>query len=547
MSKILIDSMPLTFSLVEDEGKTGKLVARGQFACVDRPTENKRLYKRSLWEREIKRTSESMQDRRVLGELDHPADGRTKLVRVSHLMTSLNIDGDEVIGEAEIMDTPNGRILKAILQAGAKVGVSSRGFGTTKTIAGGIEEVQEDFRLDTFDFVADPATKTAYPQIFAEEREKIPEDGMELTLESLKRDYPGLVEALSKEAQAAVLTESSEKHGKVINEAVTAAEERTEKRLRERFSTDLRRHIEKVDEAAREKALSEALSDPNVAGAKQILERIATIIAPFGVPMDQQKVIAEKDDRIAKLEASLAERELEVQAARAETAEFKKVATEAAYRLHLERMVAEDDARDTIIKLVGSLSQYKSPDEIAEKVDAIRGTLTAVVEKQEQKTESVKIDIDGRLTEMEQRLQAAEKRAKVAEERESQANARAEKAVTLAETMQIQMYVESVVSGHEDADTLRKLCESAESTEEVDAIVTEHAGRKPQRRLDEDEAARIRARVSKGRERSLEEDTHGKNGGGDNKSKDAGGNPLAEFGMTEDQFDTFAGTRKLRS
>jgi len=336
MSKqILIDAMPLTFTLEEAEGKSGKLVARGQFARVDRPTENKRLYKRSLWEREIGRTSESMKERRVLGELDHPADGRTKLVRASHLMTNLRIEGDEVIGEAEIMDTPNGRILKAILQAGAKVGVSSRGFGTTKTIAGGIEEVQEDFRLDTFDFVADPATKTAYPQIFAEEREKIPEDEMELTLESLKRDYPGLVEALSREVKSAALTESSEEHGKAINEAVAAAEERTEKRLRERFSADLRRHLEQIDSASRERAISEALSDPNVAGAKQILERVATLIAPFGVPMDQQRAIAEKDEQIAKLEGALAERELEVQAARAETAEFRKVAMEAAFRLHL--------------------------------------------------------------------------------------------------------------------------------------------------------------------------------------------------------------------
>ena len=184
MAGILIDTIPLTFTLEEskDPAKKGKVIARGEFARSDRATENKRFYHEHLWKREIGRLAEAMRDRRNFGELDHPADGRTKLQRVSHLLTNLKVEGNSVVGEAEVLDTPNGRILKTIMEADAKVGVSSRGYGSTKTNAEGLEEVQEDFRLDTFDFVADPATKTAYPQVFHEERQRIPEDDMGMTM-----------------------------------------------------------------------------------------------------------------------------------------------------------------------------------------------------------------------------------------------------------------------------------------------------------------------------------------------------------------------------
>jgi hypothetical protein len=202
MAELLIDTMPLTFTLEEATDRPGKYIFRGQFARSDKATDNKRLYREHLWRREIGRIGEAMSRRGVYGELDHPADGRTRLARVSHLLTKLSVKGTEVIGEAEILDTPNGRIMKVLADAKASVGVSSRGFGSVKTIADGVQEVQEDFRLDTFDFVADPATKTAYPKLFKEERERIEEANVELTLDILKRDYPGLVEEMTRESGA---------------------------------------------------------------------------------------------------------------------------------------------------------------------------------------------------------------------------------------------------------------------------------------------------------------------------------------------------------
>lgn len=548
MPEILIDSMPFEFTLTESKETPGKYVVRGQFARSDKPTENKRLYGPHLWEREIGRLSEALKGRMVMGELDHPADGRTKLQRVSHILTDLQAEGGEIKGAAELLDTPNGRIAKAILDANGKIGVSSRGFGTTKTVANGVQEVQEDFVLHTFDFVADPAMKTAYPQVFHEESQKIPEDDMELTLEDLKRDYPGLVEALSGEAKVAALTEADEAHGRSLNEAVNEAEERTEARLREQFSGELRRALEHVEEAATEKAQSEALSDPKVAQAKVVLEQIARVIAPFGVPMDMQGTLDAKDEEIAKLKGLVAERELEVQAAKREASELKAVATEAAFQLHLERLVAEDEARDTIIKLVGSAAQYGSVEEIEAKVEAARSELTRAKEEEHAKAEERDAETTAKLEELEGRIKAAEEKAEEAEAEKAKANERTRKALKVAEEMQLALHIENRIGSHPGADDLRTLCESASTADEVDSIIAGYDKRHPEPpQLDEEQAARIRSHVARGQERDMHEDTHGHPEGSNGKSNGADHqvDPLADLGLTEEQFDEFAGTKGL--
>ena len=147
MKSLLIDAMPITLSLVEgDDGD--KVVARGEFARCDVPTQNGRKYSRALYEREVAKLQDAIKRRRMFGELDHPADGKTMLQRVSHIVTKLEVaDDGRVIGEAEILDTPTGKTLKAILAAGAEAGVSSRGFGSTKSLKDGTTEVGDDFVL----------------------------------------------------------------------------------------------------------------------------------------------------------------------------------------------------------------------------------------------------------------------------------------------------------------------------------------------------------------------------------------------------------------
>lgn len=165
---LLVDTTPLSITLEEANGGK-KLIARGEFARSDTPTANKRLYRRSLWEREVSKLQKRIEERRVFGEADHPADGKTSINRISHVLTNLYIDEDGIlIGEAEILPTERGKNLEAILKSGCKLGVSSRGTGTLKSLKTGIDEVQEDYSLNTFDFVVDPANVTSYPDIVSE-------------------------------------------------------------------------------------------------------------------------------------------------------------------------------------------------------------------------------------------------------------------------------------------------------------------------------------------------------------------------------------------
>jgi len=531
MAEILIDTIPLTFSLEEskDPAKKGKVIARGEFARSDKATENKRLYREHLWRREIGRMTEGMRDRKVMGECDHPADGRTRLQRVSHLLTDLRIEGNSVVGEAEVLDTPNGRILKTIMEAGAKVGVSSRGYGSTKTNAEGLEEVQEDFRLDTFDFVADPATKTAYPQVFHEERQRIPEDDMGLTLEEMKKNYPGLVEELTKES-------------------VGSIEERVESRMKDKFATELCHQIEQVTEAVEHRIRSEMLSDPEVAGATQILERIASMVHSFGSPIEHHKELEEKENEIKRLKDELTDRELEVEAAKAEGTELGRLAKEAAYRLHMERKLADEKAREAIIRIVGDVMQYESTDALDKRIDAVKGELSSAKDEHIGEEDEAKEKLASKMSELEARLEKAEKRADKATSAMEEANERTRRALDVAEKAQVEGFVEGIAANHPNGDQLVVLCENAGSVEEARRIVAGYEARRPRRTIDEDEAQRIRARVQhKGRERSLEEDTFGTR---INKNRNNGRtSPVKGIGveLSEAEFDKLAGTGGLES
>jgi len=523
MAALLIDTIPLAFQLEEskEKGKLGKVVARGPYARSDKATENKRLYRKHLWEREIGRLRENMANRRCFGELDHPADGRTKLQRVSHLLTGLNVEGNEVIGESEILDTPNGRILKTIMEAKAQVGVSSRGYGSTKTLADGTEEVQEDFKLDTFDFVADPATRSAYPQVFHEERERIPEgDDAMLTIEDMQKNYPGLVDEMTKKA-------------------LVEAEARVETRMKEKFSGELRRKLEQIDEAVEERVRSEYLSDPEVAGAKQILERIASMVTSFVNPVAHQQEITDRDERISKLESDLAERELEVQKTQKEHDEMAVIAKEAAYRLHMERKIGSHSSRDAIVKLIGKMDQYDSTEALDERIEVLQKELSSAHDDKIDEEEDTKSDLLDKISSLEDKLEAAQKKTK-------EANNRTRQAIDVAEAVQLEAYLDGVVKSHPYGADIGQLCEGVGSIDEVNRIMRSYRRNENVRVMDEDESDRIRARVGRGKQRSLEEDTFGRS----RRNKSGNGQhgaTLDDFGLTESEFDELSGTGHLTS
>jgi hypothetical protein len=157
---------------VLNEGKTGPMKVRGVFQRADEENNNKRIYPKELLCREIEKLEESMKNRRLMGELDHPQHDSVKLSQVSHLITKLEAKGNEIIGEAEILDTPMGKVARALIEGGVQIGISSRGMGTLSEGQDGKRYVNEDFRLITWDLVADPSTRGAFPSL-AESRQSV--------------------------------------------------------------------------------------------------------------------------------------------------------------------------------------------------------------------------------------------------------------------------------------------------------------------------------------------------------------------------------------
>ena len=129
----------------------------------DVKNQNGRVYPFPVLQREVKNYNKKfVKEGRALGELGHPMGPTINLDRVSHLITELVEDGKNFVGKAKIMDTPNGQIVKNLLESGVKLGVSSRGLGTVKANKAGVNEVQKDFVLSTVDIVADPSAPAAF-------------------------------------------------------------------------------------------------------------------------------------------------------------------------------------------------------------------------------------------------------------------------------------------------------------------------------------------------------------------------------------------------
>lgn len=150
--------------IVEESGDKKRMFIEGVFIQTRRANKNKRIYDKSIMEREVTRyNKELVEKNRAYGELGHPNGPSINLDRVSHLIKSLHFEGDDVIGRAEIVDTPMGQIVKSLIEAGANLGVSTRGLGSTKLNRDGISEVQDDFYLATAaDIVADPSAPDAF-------------------------------------------------------------------------------------------------------------------------------------------------------------------------------------------------------------------------------------------------------------------------------------------------------------------------------------------------------------------------------------------------
>ena len=166
MNRLLIETQTFQQSSITlTEGKMsdrGNPVVGGILATAEVKNGNGRYYKKSLWQREIDKYMDSVKERRALGELDHPESSVINLKNASHNIVDIYWDGNTVMGKIEILPTPSGNILKALLESNIKLGVSSRGMGSLQENADGLLEVQDDFDLLCWDFVSTPSNPGSY-------------------------------------------------------------------------------------------------------------------------------------------------------------------------------------------------------------------------------------------------------------------------------------------------------------------------------------------------------------------------------------------------
>ena len=141
---------------------------------------NNRIYPVQVIKEEVDKYKKNYIDKnRAYGELGHPNGPTINLERVSHMITDLYQDGNNFVGEAKIMDTPYGKIVKNLMDEGAQIGVSSRGMGSLKENGNGTQVVQKDYHLATAaDIVADPSAPDAFVEGIMEGKEWIWENGV---------------------------------------------------------------------------------------------------------------------------------------------------------------------------------------------------------------------------------------------------------------------------------------------------------------------------------------------------------------------------------
>jgi hypothetical protein len=168
MRQLIVDYLPfevkpeqITESMKENDGK---LVVRGVLQRAEAKNQNGRVYPREILVREAKKyAKEFINQKRAMGELDHPESSVVNLQNVSHNVKEMHWEGDNLLGTVEVLGTPSGNILKELFKADIKLGISSRGMGSVETVnEDGAQEVQDDFELIAFDFVSNPSTHGAF-------------------------------------------------------------------------------------------------------------------------------------------------------------------------------------------------------------------------------------------------------------------------------------------------------------------------------------------------------------------------------------------------
>ena len=167
MTTLLIDFYSFGEIEILTEGKGGgPMRIRGLFSEAEKINGNKRIYGKKLLERECNKLGTMIAERRLVGELDHPSSEVVSLSNASHLVTDLKWSNNKIIGEAEVLNTPSGKVLQELLKAGVQVGISSRATGSLEhEMHEDCYRVQDNLKMITWDMVSDPSCQGAFPTL----------------------------------------------------------------------------------------------------------------------------------------------------------------------------------------------------------------------------------------------------------------------------------------------------------------------------------------------------------------------------------------------
>lgn len=202
--------------LHEAAGAGGNVVKfRGKFQEADAVNKNKRTYPYDVLNDNVKALQEAISGGGLIGELDHPTDSIVHFTNASHKITKLWWEGKTLMGEGVILNTPHGKILKALINDGVRVGISSRGVGNGKVNEEGILVIGESYKLITFDAVADPSTSQAFQEKVVSKESTNPVIIPQEIHKSVKNESSG-IHTLSKELILAAFGGIVQKQAKEI-------------------------------------------------------------------------------------------------------------------------------------------------------------------------------------------------------------------------------------------------------------------------------------------------------------------------------------------
>lgn len=154
---------PFEVELITEATGEKNTYLTGIYAQADVANRNKRFYPSKVMDPAVEKYVREMVDtKRALGELEHPAHSHVNIERASHLITSIVKEGSNYIGKAKLLNTPLGQLVKGLVEDGVQLGVSTRGAGSLKKRADGINEVQNDFKLFTVDIVHSPSAPDSF-------------------------------------------------------------------------------------------------------------------------------------------------------------------------------------------------------------------------------------------------------------------------------------------------------------------------------------------------------------------------------------------------